>query len=137
VGAPAEPVVALTSSDWQDVYADNAGHVRRAEGGPRGGPWNLQVERPGEYELTLRRWPAEVNLPLSAAEQPGSKALPIAGARVAIAGREFSAQAAPGDRSIALRVQLPSGPARLQAWFVDAAGQDLSGAFFADVKWLR
>lgn len=137
VGAPAEPVVPLTSSDWQDVYADNAGHVRRAEGGPRGGPWNLNVERAGEYEFTLRRWPPEVNLPFNAAEEPGSKALSIAGARVAIGGRELSAKAAPGDRAAVVRARLAAGPAQLRAWFVDAEGKDLSGAFYTTVRWIK
>jgi hypothetical protein len=137
LGAKAQPEVRLTSSDWQDTYADNSGHIRRAEGGPRGGPWNLHVEQAGEYEFTLRRWPPELNLPLNAGEVPGSKALPIAGARVAIGDRELSTEAAPGARTAVVRTRLATGPAQLRAWFVDVDGKDLSGAFYVAVQWLK
>lgn len=137
LGAKAQPEVRLTSSDWQDTYADNSGHIRRAEGGPRGGPWNLHVEQAGEYEFTLRRWPPELNLPLNAGEVPGSKALPIAAARVAIGDRELSTEAAPGARTAVVRTRLATGPAQLRAWFVDVDGKDLSGAFYVAVQWLK
>jgi arylsulfatase A-like enzyme len=137
LGAAAQPHVALTSSDWQDVYADNAGQVRRAEGGPRGGPWNVSIERAGEYEFTLRRWPPELARALNSGDPQGGKALPIAGARLAIAGRELAAQAVPGERAVVLRTRLAAGPTQLRAWFVDAAGQDLCGAFYTDVRRLE
>ena len=43
----------LVSSDWEDIYADNPGHVLNAAGGPRGGPWSIFVERDGEYEIAF------------------------------------------------------------------------------------
>ena len=133
LGAEQQPLVPLTSSDWQDVYCDNAGHVRRAEGGPRGGHWNVQIERPGRYEIALRRWPREVDLALGDKSGAESKALPVAGVVVAIAGKEQSATAKPTAKEVTLSMELPAGPASLQAWFQDAAGQDLSGAFYAFV----
>ena len=57
IGAEPQPVVDLTSGDWEGIYADNSGYVREAAGGPSGGHWNLLVDRPGNYEFTLRRWP--------------------------------------------------------------------------------
>lgn len=134
VGSDAEPAVALTSSDWQDVYADNAGHIRRAEGGPRGGPWNVRVARAGEYEVRLRRWPPEADLPLAAPNGEGSRALPVAGAKLSAAGREAAAPAPEGAREVVLRVTLPAGDTQLQGWFTDAAGNDLCGAFYATVR---
>jgi hypothetical protein len=56
IGAPQANPVALTSSDWESVYADNPVHVLTAAGGPRGGPWNVQVERDGEYEIGKLMW---------------------------------------------------------------------------------
>jgi hypothetical protein len=134
IGAQAQPVVELTSSDWQDTYADNAGHVRQAAGGPRGGPWNLQVEQAGEYEVTLHRWPPDLKLALQAAESAGSKALPVAGGRIAAGGREAAAAADARATGIPLRMRLAAGPTQLQAWFVDAAGRDLCGAFYTTVR---
>lgn len=143
LGARQQPTVALTSADWQDVYADNSNHIRNAEGGPRGGHWNVQVERAGEYEFKLRRWPPELALPLTASAPahrsgdnrviPG-KALPIAGAKLTIAGQELSAASKPEDQAIMLRAKLPAGRTQLHAWFVDAAAQDVSGAYYVEVS---
>ncbi len=123
LGAQAQPVVNLTSADWQDVYVDNARHVRQANGGPRGGPWNVRVERAGDYEISVRRWPPEVDTALTAENGAGSRALPIAGAKLTVAGQELSAKAEPGDKAVTFRAKLPVGPTRLQAWFVDRERQ--------------
>ena len=101
-----QPEVALTSADWEDIYADNTGHVRNAVGGPRGGHWHVFVETPGEYEIVLRRWPRETKAALGAKNEadakladvggknynPPSKAFPIAAALVQIAGQEATAR---------------------------------------------
>src|SRR5206468_3475118 len=34
IGAKQQPVVELTSADWENIYADNNGYVRDAVGGP-------------------------------------------------------------------------------------------------------
>jgi hypothetical protein len=134
LGAEAQPVVTLTSSDWQDVHADNAGHIRQAAGGPRGGHWNVRVERTGDYEITLRRWPAEADTSLTAPNGADSRALPIAGARLAVAGQDLSARAGVGENAVTLRTRLPSGTAQMQAWFVDTDNDDLCGAFYTTVR---
>jgi hypothetical protein len=134
LGAEAQPVAELTSSDWQDLYTDNARLVRQAAGGPRGGPWNVRVERAGEYEISVRRWPAEVDTALTAPNGANSRALPIAGAKLTVAGQEETAAAAAGAKAVTFRVKLPAGPAQLQAWFVDKQGKDLCGAFYATVR---
>ncbi len=136
LGAAAQPVVNLTSSDWQDVYVDNSRHVRQANGGPRGGHWNVRVERAGEYEVSVRRWPPEVDTALAAPNGTPSRALPITGARLMVAGHELSAKAAAGDKAVTFRARLPAGPTQLQAWFTDRAGKDLCGAFYATVQLL-
>jgi arylsulfatase len=137
LGSTVQPVVTLTSSDWQDVYCDNARHVRQAIGGPRGGHWNVNVERAGEYEISVRRWPAEVDTALDAANGEQSRVLPIAGARLTVAGEQLSARAQPGDKAIVFRGKLPAGSTRLQSWFVDEAGNDLCGAFYATARRLN
>jgi arylsulfatase len=133
LGAEKEPSVYLTSSDWQGIYSDNAGHVRQAVGGPRGSFWNVFVERDGDYDIALRRWPRELDLALTAAEAKDSKALPIAAARLTIAGQELSTKTAAGDREAVFRVKLSKGRTQLHGWFQDADGKDLCGAFFATV----
>lgn len=137
LGAEAQPAVTLTSADWQDVYADNSRHVRNAAGGLRGGHWNVKIERAGDYEILAYRWPPEEAIALTAPHDAAGKALPIAGAKFAVAGQQLAARAEPGAKSIALRAQLPAGETRLQGWFVDAAGKELSGTFYTTVRRLN
>jgi arylsulfatase len=144
IGSEQENPVMLTSSDWQNIYCDNNGHVSNAAGGPRGGPWAVQIERDGDYEIALSRWPFSMNLPLTAAREeqkmtagslPAGKSLPIAGAQLRIAGRRMSVKSAPDDKTAVFRARLPGGvKTDLHAWFQDAAGADLSGAFYARVR---
>jgi arylsulfatase A-like enzyme len=146
IGAPQENPAVLSSSDWEEVYADNPGHVSDAVGGPRGGPWNVFVERSGEYEVRLSRWSPNLQLPLTAGravqkmtagQLPAGKAMPIAGARLTIAGQQLSASTKATDLEAVFRVRL-SGKTKtkLHGWFVDGQGADLCGAFYAQVKLL-
>jgi hypothetical protein len=134
----------LSSSDWEEIYADNPTHVSTAAGGPRGGPWNVFVETTGAYEVSLFRWHPNLKLPLAASRQPqkmtagelpAGKGLPIAGGRLVVAGQELKADAATGNSSAQFRVNLKGGTrSHLHGWFVDAAGQDLCGAFYAVIR---
>lgn len=142
IGAKRQPVVELTSGDWEGIYADNTGHVRNAVGGPTGGHWHIQVEMAGEYEFTLRRWPEQTRVALGdkydaaeAGPNAMSKAFPsIAQALVTIAGIRQSVRADPKTQGASLRVTLPAGRTTLKAWFQDQSGKDLCGAFFVTVK---
>ncbi|WP_425615797.1 arylsulfatase [Anatilimnocola sp. NA78] len=146
LGAKEQPVVELTSGDWEGIYADNTGFVRTAVGGPTGGTWHVQIEQPGDYEFTLRRWPAQTKAALGdkyepSARSPANKAnlktvgFPkIAGAKVSIAGQEQAAAAKASDSAATITVRdLKPGKTTLKAWFRDATGKDLCGAFFVTV----
>jgi hypothetical protein len=149
LGSAKDPVSELTSSDWEGVYADNTGHVRTAIGGPTGSHWNVFVETPGNYEITLRRWPIETGAALGTkydadeklaaiggkAYAPPSKAFPtIAEGVVKVAGQEASAKTAPTEQEVVVKVALPAGKTTLKAWFRVAEGKDLCGAFYAYVR---
>lgn len=142
VGTPHENPVFLSSSDWQDIYCDNVHTVLAAGGGPQGGPWHVDVEREGEYEIALARWPFTRGLALTeacppkkvtVAELEAGKALPIAQAQLRVAGQQMSAKAVEGAKSIAFTVRLAKGKTKLHGWFQDASGTDLSGAYYARV----
>ena len=147
LGTDKEPLVALNSGDWENIYADNTGHVRSAVGGPTGGRWHLFVENPGEYEVVLRRWPRESHAALGAKydsphaedaagkkKAAASKSFPIAAAVVEAAGKKTTAKTSPGEQEVLLSVNLPAGKTTMQAWFQDDKGNDLCGAFFAYVR---
>src|SRR5262249_1630445 len=134
IGADKQKVVALTCSDWQDVYCDNSGHVRQAAGGPQGGKWSIFVESDGDYEIALRRWPRELDLPLDGKPDAMAKAFPIAAARVTIGKEDVAVKAAPGAKELLVKVKLTKGKTQLHAWFQDAKGVDQCGAFYAWVQ---
>jgi arylsulfatase len=146
IGAKQQPVVELTSGDWEGIYADNSGHVREAVGGPTGGHWNIKVEQAGDYEFTLRRWPEVSGAALGdkyepSAKSPGNKpdqkvvGFPsIAAAHVEIAGVREKAAADPKAAKVTLTAKLPAGGTKLKAWFADATDAGLCGAYFVTVK---
>jgi arylsulfatase len=148
IGSEHENPTILSSSDWESVYCDNMQTVLSGSngrlGGPRGGPWNVLIERDGEYEITLSRYPADRNIPLNAAlppkkltagELPAGVAVPIAAARLAVAGVEQGKETAPSDTSAIFRISLKAGTkTRLHGWFQDREGRDLVGAYYAVVR---
>jgi arylsulfatase B len=146
IGAPQQPLVELTSGDWEGIYADNSGFVREAVGGPTGGHWNILVEEAGEYEFTLRRWPEQTHAALGDKYEPSEKSpsnkaklvtkgFPtIAAANLEIADERVSTQANPKSAAALLRVKLPAGRTKLKAWFTDSDHQDLCGAYFVTVR---
>ncbi len=146
IGAQQQPVVELTSGDWEGIYADNSGYVREAAGGPTGGHWHVLVERPGDYEFTLRRWPEQTKAALgeryepsakSPANKPNTKTVgfpTIARTKLEIAGKKAEVPANPRETAATIVVaNLPQGKTTLKAWFTDADGNDLCGAFFVTV----
>jgi arylsulfatase A-like enzyme len=146
IGATQQPVVELNSGDWENIYADNSGYVREATGGPTGGHWHILVEQPGEYEFTLRRWPEQTKAALGSKYEPSEKSpankkkgatvgFPnIALAKLVIAGIKGETAAKPSETAATIRVaNLPQGKTTLKAWFADADGKDLCGAFYVTV----
>lgn len=146
IGAQQQPVVELTSGDWEGIYADNTGYVREAVGGPTGGQWHLEVEEAGQYAFTLRRWPQQTHAALGAKYEPSERSpankaklttvsFPsIAAGKIDIAGVQATAKADPNETGVTIVAQLPAGTTKLKAWFTDAAGNGLCGAFFVTVK---
>jgi arylsulfatase len=144
IGSTHQPEVPLCSSEWEEVRADGQASARLAAGGSRGGPWNILVERAGDYTIELRRWPREVDAALNAGipafqprygtPEPAGKALPVAGAVLVHDGREQRIATTASDKAAIFRLALKPGKTKLHGWFQDAAGNDLCGAYFAYVR---
>ncbi|HUG92379.1 MAG TPA: sulfatase-like hydrolase/transferase, partial [Planctomycetaceae bacterium] len=141
VGSDAENPTLLSPCEWQDVFLDQAAQVRRGE--RKNGVWNILVERAGQYEISLRRWPVEADTPISAAvpeyratdgTYPAGLALPITKARLRIGGQDFSRAVADDDKAATWQVTLPAGRTTLQTWFFDAQGEALCGAYYVSVR---
>ncbi len=141
VGSDAEDPVLLSACDWRDVFLDQQRQVRRGE--RKEGPWGVVVEREGEYEIALRRWPEEADLPIRSGAPayqgedgtyPAGEALPIAGARLRVGEVDESMLVGLDDRASTFRVRLPAGRAQLRGWFTDTEGSDVCGAYYVYVR---
>ncbi len=141
LGSDQEAPTVLTPCHWRDGYLDQQSQIRRTRGN---GVWLLHVERDGDYEFALRRWPVESGAAISAgmpAYAPkyrgiddqrfaAGEALPIAQAQVRIEGVSESKSVAIGEQQIVFTVPLTRGRAELQTWFRDADGREICGAYY-------
>ncbi len=141
IGAAAENPSELSPADWNDSFFDQGAQVRN--GLRRNGFWNIQVARSGNYEIELRRWAREVNLPQAVSLTPypdvdgqmvAGKALPIAKARLKIEGFDQAQTVGCSDTGTKFSMKLKAGPTKLQTWFYDATGAEISGAYYVYVQ---
>lgn len=141
IGSAMEPLIKLTPCDWQDVFLDTQGQIRR--GPKKNGAWGLYVEKAGEYEFALRRWPFEADTAIDAAVPQykgvdGSyregTALPVSSARLRVGNTERSGKVAPGQKVTSFQLRLEQGPVDAQTWFLDANGEELCGAYYVYVR---
>jgi arylsulfatase A-like enzyme len=140
--ARANPVQ-LSPCDWVDVFFDQQNQVR---GTKKNGAWSLLVEHAGDYEISLRRWPLEADAPITAAMPAfqgvdggfaAGDAFPVASADLKIGDVRRQQTVTPEDKAVNFNVTLPLGPINLQAWFRDAAGQEIAGAYYVYVRAMR
>ena len=141
IGSDAANPVLLASTEWRNVLVDQQFQVRTAP--VKNGPWTIQVDRAGDYQIELRRWPVEADTPMTAGLPPytavdgtyvAGKALPIARARLKVANFDQTVPVTATDKAISFTVNLPAGPTNLQTWFLNANGGLLTGAYYVYVN---
>ena len=137
IGSVHENPMRLCSCDWAWVYADNQDNIRGCV--MDSGTWHVHVARDGLYRFTLRRWPEESGLGISAPAPvmqgvdgtfPEGKALPVSSAWLR-AGRDEQLCPVPeAAMHVSFDSELARGPAQLQSWWRDADGNQLAGAYY-------
>lgn len=142
IGDDAENPILLTACEWLDVFIDQQKQVRRAD--LKNGWWEIEVAQAGEYELELRRWPRDANLPLKAGLEATpvatdvlleGKPLPIKQARIRFGTRPGQTKnVEKGATHVTFTTTLPAGRTRLYTWFIDHERQSLLGAYYVYVK---
>ena len=140
IGSEKENPTMLTPCDWRDVFLDQQAQVRRVR---RNGIWTLFVERAGEYEVSLRRWPIEADLPITAAAPEykgvdgtykGGDAFAVSSARLKIGNIDQTKAVNGTEKEVLFTLRLKRGPIDLQTFFNDAKGAEIAGAYYVYVR---
>ena len=100
----------------------------------------IDTAQAGTYELELRRWPKELDHPITAGLPgkvvdwfTGGEALPLTEARIRVGDEEQSQPIPPDANGVTFTFDLPAGETRLQTWLTD--GADLTiGAYYVYVR---
>ncbi len=75
IGSDHENPSRLTGCEWLDVFIDQQRQIR--VGQLKSGYWMLDVAQAGEYEFELRRWPKEIDRPITAPSEQGTGGLDV------------------------------------------------------------
>jgi arylsulfatase A-like enzyme len=137
-----------TRLDAMDVLGDVAWHQSMIVNARKStGRWNVDVERPGTYSISLRRWPEELGLPIDAAvsAQDANSLIYAAGdgscqtiapvrARIKLFDREWTQPVKHGMEAVSFVIEVEqTGETQLEAWFRDPTG-DECGAYYVYVE---
>jgi len=135
IGSDKENPVKLTSHDIHGQVAWDQRHVFRNS--RCDGFWVVEVSREGYYDISVRRWPEETDLPISAAPQ-GGVAIKPTHARLKIADFDLIKPVDTLDKAITFRVPLRTGKTWLQAWLIDGRENgESNGAFYVYINFLK
>jgi len=156
IGAPQEDPSVLTTHDVHGQVVWNQDGVLSAL--PTNGYWTVEAARAGLYEFRLRRWPPEVNAPITASipvpsglktmyyynrrysfaeNNNESNRIFATHARLKIAGIDRSQLLPDGASEVVFQVPLNAGRTRMQAWFVDGNDEgNANGAYYVVARWV-
>jgi hypothetical protein len=135
VGSDRENPSRLTCHDWHEADPCPWDQTHILHGAVGNGFWALEVDRSGDYEIALRRWPREADLAINAAI-PGGKAVQAKKARCVIGGIDLEGAVDEDAKEVVFRTALKPGKVKLQTWFFDESGGSC-GAYYVYVERIR
>jgi len=131
IGSDKENPSVLTSHDWHGEHVPwNQVHVRR--GRRQNGFWAVDVAKAGRYEISLRRWPREIDTPITGSIE-GGKAINITKARLKIGDFDHTQPVTNQAKAVTFTVRLQPGKTRLQGWFIDQQGSAF-GSYYVYIR---
>ena len=146
LGNEAENPTRLNAMDVMGDVAWNQVHITMAQKST--GKWAVDVEQPGDYRFSLKRWPEELRVSIDEAisEEEAGTLAPYGGgttecrtiqpvkARLKVFDREAAAAIEAGDTESEFHLRLEeTGVTELEAWFVDETGAE-QGAYYVYVE---
>ena len=125
-GNMAENPLILTAQEWYMTPFGNpvTNHARVKKLQGIEGPWLLQIETSGNYEITISQFPNEALKPIQAEQ-----------AWLRIGGFEETRLIPKSGSTITFTMELMNGPATLETAFIEAGGRR-TGAYYASVNYL-
>jgi len=122
LGYPNEKTICLMSHDIHGQVVFSHNQVKRGE--RTDGFWAVEIIEDGIYEFSLRRWPKEVNKPISYVvsadnDKPQFNFKSTTTARLKIADYDQSKPVNLDDSEVKFQVNLKEGDTRVQAWFIN------------------
>ena len=126
----AENPMTLSSHDWlmepgERDAAWHQNHIRR--GDISNGPWAVQIERAGTYEITLHRWAPYLNQPMEMIQ-----------ARLRIGDLLETMTLKETDTKATFRVNLTPGPQMIKTWLKRPGPDRLEhGAYYLNVNYIN
>ncbi len=133
--------------DRQGPQTWDQSHVR--SGANNSGFWPVEIAADGTYRFDVRRWPKELNHPISASLPPPAggdidsqgrtvrpgqgKAIPSKAVELTVGTKKMEAQISDSDVSARFDAKLNAGPTDVRAWLIDAKGSK-RGAYYIYVK---
>jgi len=129
IGSDHENPSKLNATEWLDVFVDQ--QVQVEFGVEKSGYWLLEVAETGVYEFELRRWPRELDRPITDGSPEGHGVLPIRHASIYINDYQhlpisektpysfegLTVEVVPGDTAAVFTLPLEKGPIALHTWF--------------------
>jgi len=138
IGSEKENPSCLTTHDIHGLVMWDQSQVRR--GARTDGFWAVKVDRPGTYEISLRRWPKEANEAITkkvSIQQMESnrESTNATHARLKIADVDITKPIPPDAVEVKFKVSLQAQETRLQTWFINDRGNGHTfGAYYVYVK---
>ncbi len=117
IGSDRSPVVSLSSHDWliDKLPPWNQNHIKNGDVAEESF-WAIEVERDGEYEISLRRWPVEADKGIN--DGTYGKAFNYKQARMRIGDVDETKDIAEGAKEVTFRVSLKKGVTQLAPVFI-------------------
>ena len=118
------------------------------------GHWPVRVAEAGSYRIEVRRWPREVDAPISGVPSGNKtvdaylndkpvegtlyaatpRALPVNKVRLKIGDLVNEVDVAAEETGKVFAVELSAGPKEIETWLLDKGGKPLCGAYFVYVR---
>ena len=117
VGSDHAPITRLSSHDWliDQLPAWDQKHIVNGEVAVEA-KWAIEVERGGTYEISLRRWPVEVDKGIN--DGTYGKAFNYKQARLRIGGVDETMDIPEGTKEVTFKVNLKKGVTELSPLFI-------------------